>query len=206
MDYQFSTPAKWNFGQFWVVYIVIQIYTSHSSSPRTLGKANPVTKICSCRISNILQREGFEIEWQKLQVNVMCFINDLPARTFLKYTKGHTGFYSCERCTARGISFKHRIIFPELHCSKQSDQSFSNHEQNHAGLTPLHKHENVDLVFDFSYQEHASPFFWNNKEVVNFLLDGFRFFNKLRKRKLTEVVTNKGQFVKTNSNGIPAYH
>ena len=43
-----------------------------------------------------------EYESYKYRVSIRCFICDTPARSMLKGIVGHTGFYSCERCTIKG--------------------------------------------------------------------------------------------------------
>lgn len=45
-----------------------------------------------------LIEEGVEIENTLYKVEIAAFVCDTPARAFIKCTKGHSGFYSCERC------------------------------------------------------------------------------------------------------------
>lgn len=77
---------------------------------------------------NQLLENGIVIEKSKFDVECMCFICDKPARSFLKGTKGHTGFYVCERCTVQGIRHERRTIYPSTDCEKRTDTSFRNEE------------------------------------------------------------------------------
>ncbi|CAC5362092.1 unnamed protein product [Mytilus coruscus] len=43
-------------------------------------------------------RQGVRFEDKTFQVEMRAFIYDAPARAFLKQVKGHTGYFSCERC------------------------------------------------------------------------------------------------------------
>jgi len=45
-----------------------------------------------------------------LTVKVNAFICDAPARAFLKCTKGHNAYYSCERCIIKGV-WHGRVVF-----------------------------------------------------------------------------------------------
>lgn len=49
---------------------------------------------------NELQTNGFDIDNKCYKIKIKCFICDTPARSFVKSTVNHTGFHSCERCTA----------------------------------------------------------------------------------------------------------
>ncbi len=51
-------------------------------------------------------------------------IFDSPARSFVLYTKGHSGYYSCSQCTVKGIQFKKRRIFVNTNEKLRTDKSF----------------------------------------------------------------------------------
>lgn len=61
---------------------------------------------------------------------------DTPARAFLKSVKGHTGFFSCERCETRGMTVKISTasktgvrIFPETDAPLRTRKSFKKQTQ-----------------------------------------------------------------------------
>lgn len=41
--------------------------------------------------------------YRNIPVNLLAFVCDAPARSFLKCIISHGGYYACERCTVRGI-------------------------------------------------------------------------------------------------------
>ncbi|XP_032690649.1 uncharacterized protein LOC116853628 isoform X2 [Odontomachus brunneus] len=56
---------------------------------------------------------------------IKAFICDLPAKCFIRYTKGHSGFYSCTKCEAKGKYFLNRVCFPYLDISNvRTDKNF----------------------------------------------------------------------------------
>lgn len=68
-----------------------------------------------------------------------AFICDAPARAFLKYTKGHSGYNSCERCTEHGIRMDNKVVFPDLKAPLGTDAQFTDmiDEEHHHGVSPL---------------------------------------------------------------------
>ncbi|KZS03094.1 Uncharacterized protein APZ42_034264 [Daphnia magna] len=50
---------------------------------------------------------------RQFTVSIRCVIADWPMRSYLKRVKGHTGYWSCERCIQRGVSC-------EIHSKKSS--------------------------------------------------------------------------------------
>ena len=81
------------------------------------------------------------ITWSDKQyhVEVKGFLCDAPARAFVKCVKGHTGYYSCEKCEQRGRYVAGRLTFPELDSTLRSDGSFAQQtqEEHHKGVSPL---------------------------------------------------------------------
>lgn len=72
-----------------------------------------------------LSEDGLVVDGRRLKIYILCFVCDAPARSFLKCIKGHTGYYSCERCEVKGIWDSH-IIFDsvESYC-KRTDERFT---------------------------------------------------------------------------------
>lgn len=100
---------------------------------------------------NDIQENGFEVDGKKFRLSAWNFVCDIPARVYIKNIKGHTGYYSCERCNSRGFSLNHCTIFPFLHEERRTDMSFrlQIHPQHHKGESPLCRLRNIDLVKDF---------------------------------------------------------
>lgn len=47
---------------------------------------------------------------KKVTLEIMCC--DVPAKSFLLRVKGHSGFFSCTRCTHEGEYSNNRVCFP----------------------------------------------------------------------------------------------
>jgi len=56
-----------------------------------------------------------------LPVRIEAFKCDAPARQFLKAIKGHTGYFSCERCTVEGSYISSRVVFEDLNATLRED-------------------------------------------------------------------------------------
>ncbi|XP_033213649.1 uncharacterized protein LOC117170728 [Belonocnema kinseyi] len=78
---------------------------------------------------NRLQANGVTIMEQRFNVRIHWFICDTPARAFIKGTKGHTGFYACERCEIRGFKEDRVPQFSRIHCPERTDESFRRRSQ-----------------------------------------------------------------------------
>lgn len=101
---------------------------------------------------NQLQIRGITISEKHFNVRIHCFICDMPARAFIKCTKGHTGYYSCERCTIKGIRTDNVTQFPKINFRPRTDESFrtQNQRQHHMGISPILRIRQVlDMIFIF---------------------------------------------------------
>lgn len=67
----------------------------------------------------------------------MC---DAPARAFITYTKNHTGYFSCPKCTQEEDYIK-AMVFLETHNTLRTNESFKNRTQpeHHTGDSILEK-------------------------------------------------------------------
>ena len=65
-------------------------------------------------------------------MSITFFCCDASDRAFLKKTKNHTGYNSCERCVVHG-EYEGRVVFHESACTLQNDTNFS------MGLYPEHQ-------------------------------------------------------------------
>ena len=98
----------------------------------------------------LLKISGIEHNGKVLPVSIKAFVCDAPARSFLKYIKGHGGYHSCKRCLVDG-EYDGRVVFTEVDHQMQSDEQFKeyvylNHsvgtnnvccEPHQLGRTPL---------------------------------------------------------------------
>ncbi|KAB0790335.1 hypothetical protein PPYR_15329 [Photinus pyralis] len=85
---------------------------------------------------------GIEINGHHLDFKVKMLICDLPARSYVLRVKGHSGHFSCNRCTQEGDMINNRMCFPELHFTKRTDNSFRNRAQ------PQHHHNEPTILLN----------------------------------------------------------
>ncbi|KAM7300543.1 uncharacterized protein ISCGN_016155 [Ixodes scapularis] len=88
-------------------------------------------------LSELLQ-EGVCINGTKIALRVGAFICDAPAKSFILCIKGHTGYYSCTKCTVRGTYINGRVCFPDLTASLRTDADFRSmsQEEHHLDTGP----------------------------------------------------------------------
>lgn len=91
-----SNHQEKNSGRFYVVLkmlFIISLYLGNS-------KPSSLHEFPDDFLSEFEEiiRQGVSLEDKTFQVELRAFICDAPARAFLKQVKGHTGYFSCERC------------------------------------------------------------------------------------------------------------
>lgn len=59
-----------------------------------------------------------------VRLDDVYFVCDTPAKSFMIRTVSHTGFYSCTRCTVRGVTSNNRRIFLNLESPARTCQDF----------------------------------------------------------------------------------
>ncbi|KAK6183410.1 hypothetical protein SNE40_010899 [Patella caerulea] len=69
-------------------------------------------------------------------VRITCFNCDAPARAFIKQIKGHTAYFSCERCVQRG-EWHDNVTLPCVYSPFRTDVSFDEmQDEDHHGPIP----------------------------------------------------------------------
>lgn len=104
-----------------------------------------------------LKKNGFIYEGRRISVNLSAFVFDAPAMAFAKYTKYHSGHYSCPKCDWKRASINHRLTFPHKTAGNlRSDGTFrmKTQPEHHRGTSVLEKLK-VDMVsqipFDYMH-------------------------------------------------------
>ena len=98
----------------------------------------------------LLCENGFTYMGRSYTLALDSLVCDAPARAFLKCTKGHSGYYSCERCEQKGVYHASgRLTLPEMNATERNYQSFlsmrnESHHHSESPLLPL----SLDLVKD----------------------------------------------------------
>ena len=96
-----------------------------------------------------LMRHGFTVDGKKYAIKIHSFVCDAPARAFVKGTKCHSGYSSCEKCIVHG-EYMGKVIFPTVNDLLRTDEDFElmkdeNHHVVPCPLSPLR----VGLVSQF---------------------------------------------------------
>lgn len=88
-----------------------------------------------------LVEEGITYDGKNLKVHIAAFICDAPARSFLKCTKGHSGYHACERCTVKG-TYQGRVVYDTVEeISPRTDEQF-----NEMAYSPDHQLRRSPLI------------------------------------------------------------
>jgi len=113
-----------------------------------------------CAEFNILLTDGIIFKNSfgillKKKVVLDGFCCDVPAKSFILYCKGHSGYFSCFRCIAEGEYIKNNgVRFPELDSQKRTRIHFVNkfQEEHHTSetLSNLCYLPGIDIVQCFS--------------------------------------------------------
>jgi len=101
-----------------------------------------------------LSKNGLITDFGKKRVVVIGFCCDAPARSFILKTKGHTGFFSCSRCTIEGVYLENRVCFPSgISFDKRTHSSFLNRSNDEYHLTNsvslITEIPHLDIIFNF---------------------------------------------------------
>ena len=81
-------------------------------------------------------------------LSIHSIICDAPAKSFITLTKGHTGYFSCTKCTIEGDFIANRICFPNFNYQLRTNDSFANQiqEEYHLGRSILLDIPHFDIV------------------------------------------------------------
>jgi len=67
-----------------------------------------------------LVNDGFVFQGRIVPFTIKDFICDAPAKSFITYCKGHSGFYSCTKCTQKGKYIKGKVSFIKKNFTKKN--------------------------------------------------------------------------------------
>ena len=96
-----------------------------------------------------LLEKGILYNGEVLTIVLFGFICDAPARAFIAYTKTHSGYFSCSKCTEEG-DFEGRIVFLNEKAPLRTDAAFRSQQQDehHTGRTILEQLP-IDMISTF---------------------------------------------------------
>jgi len=67
---------------------------------------------------------GININGQQIACRIEALICDTPAKSFVLCVKGHSGYFSCTKCTMEGDHIGGRMCFPQIDAPLRSDDDF----------------------------------------------------------------------------------
>lgn len=74
--------------------------------------------------SNELLKNGFNFNENIFKIEIHSFVCDAHARAFLKCTKTHSGYSSCDKSIEVGEYYKNKVIFLSETAQKRTNESF----------------------------------------------------------------------------------
>lgn len=99
-----------------------------------------------------LTTDGILLNDRIYPFKIKAFICDTPAKAFIKFTKGHMGYYSCSKCYIEGSFFNNKITFPNssnLRLRSDNDFRLKLQEEHHTGTSILESIPNLNMITDF---------------------------------------------------------
>jgi hypothetical protein len=98
-------------------------------------------------------KNGFIFKNRAVDIKLLGFCCDAPAKAYILGIITHTGYFSCTRCQVEGETFEKRRIFVETNCSPRTDLDFrqrcDKHFQPEDKTTPLIHVPQLDFVKSF---------------------------------------------------------
>lgn len=114
-------------------------------------KPKDANSLLASSINEIIQltNNGFCFNGKTYPFQVLGFICDAPAKSFICYIKGHTGYHSCTKCYVEGNFVNNRVCFSQIdNLRLRNDQDFREKfdEDHHSGVSLIESIPNFNLV------------------------------------------------------------
>lgn len=124
--------AKSSDSQFWPILCRIQNVSNFNSQVFLVGlywgKQKPQNSneflVQLVNELKILCIDGISLPCSKKKIVVHAVCCDVPAKSYVLGTKGHSGFSSCTKCTVTGVYLERRVCFPETNFTKRTHEQF----------------------------------------------------------------------------------
>lgn len=151
--------------------------------------------------ANKLIKDGVTINDRQYAFKILAVIADSPARAFLKCCKYPGGFYSCERCTTKGVTQNTNInrkkgdkktskrVYPEMDCELRTKKSFADKQQpqHHRGGKEIESPLLLLSNFDPVRSVVLDPMHLLYDGVMKSLIDKWITRGKATRLKITDV-------------------
>ncbi|CAH1170530.1 unnamed protein product [Phaedon cochleariae] len=143
--------------------------------------------------ASIILNNGFMFSGIQYIIKIRGFICDVPAKSYIKYSRGHSGYQSCSKCSIEGIYFNNRICFPNYrNAVLRTDESFrqKQNENHHTGTSILETLPNIDMINNFPLDYmHLVCLGVVKKLIVNLWIGG-RPSHKLSSLEISNISQN----------------
>lgn len=98
-----------------------------------------------------LTNNGIIFKDKRIPFCIIGFVCDAPAKSFVRCTKGHTGYNSCTKCCQVGSYINRAVCFAEIDFVERTDNDFilQKQEEHHNGTTIITEIPNFGLVTNF---------------------------------------------------------
>ncbi|XP_024868247.1 uncharacterized protein LOC112452339, partial [Temnothorax curvispinosus] len=134
--------SKSSGSQFWPILASIEIKDFYTE-PFAVGifhemsKPNNVNDFLRPFVNEaqIVLQEGVSLDNNHCKVLLNAILCDAPAKSLITCTKGHTGYFSCSKCSQEGDFICNRVVFPEINSTLRTNESFRtrSQEEHHVG-------------------------------------------------------------------------
>jgi len=92
------------------------------------------------------------IDTKHYSVKISHFVCDAVAKSYITYTIGHMGFYSCTKCYEKGVYINNRVCFSNtnnLHLRTDTCYRTKIQEEHHNGTSILEQIPGLDMIKSF---------------------------------------------------------
>lgn len=98
---------------------------------------------------------GFHYNRETIIIRIGNFCCETPAISFLRGSKGHTGFNSCIKCTQKRIRLDSCLVFPYITQADRTDEDFRSRKdpEHHIKTTILESIDSIGMVRAFPIDE-----------------------------------------------------
>lgn len=148
--------SKSSGSQFWPILGRI-VGINQNSKPFVIGIYHGHSKPIDANIflsdftteMQILCQTGISFNGKTVEIELFGFVCDAPARSYITFTKSHSGYASCSKCIDEG-EWDGRIVFLNENSTLRDDRSFRDklHEDHHTGTSILESLP-IDMVAAF---------------------------------------------------------
>jgi hypothetical protein len=118
-----------------------------------------------------IMQSGLEFNGVLMEVEVHSFICDSRAKSLVKATVQHNGYFGCDRCEQKGV-YDGRMTYPETVSVLRTNQSFrdQSNKEHHKGVSPFCEID-IDMIkkfpVDYTHQVNLGVvkrllFLWTN--------------------------------------------